>query len=373
MGLSQDEINGLRDDGADGSSENNPKLSVIQKMAARMTESVENIIPVLIGSTGEMKVGAHEPVQKQLDELLGSLPENNAYFIFTEPTLTTSVLVGYIDFEMALDLSQKMMGQEGEEELNEALLSALNEAFNNILGAYDTALKEEFGIDVEHGDLKFLEGKPVDTVTAEAGMAADTMIWHIPMVGTIDDGSFKLGLLISEAAMNEIAEKHPAVTEAKAAPEDAKAEADEKPAGDLSDQAEIDALVAAQKQDEVQAPVTGASAEQPESRTVPTAVFEELAPRESIGETRGIDLILDVPLGVTVELGRKTLSVRDILALNPGSLVELEKLAGEAVDLLVNGKLFAHGEVVVIDENFGVRVSTIITPKERIEKLSEGS
>jgi flagellar motor switch protein FliN/FliY len=368
MGLSQDEINGLRDDGADGSSENNPKSSVIQKMAARMTESVENIIPVLIGSTGEMKVDAHDPVQKQLDELLGSLPENNAYFIFTEPTLTSSVLVGYIDFEMALDLSQKMMGQEGEEELNEALLSALNEAFNNILGAYDTALKEEFGIDIEHGDLKFLE----DTVTAEAGMAADTMIWHIPMVGTIDDGSFKLGLLISEAAMNEIAEKHPAVTEAKAKQENAKAEADEKPAEDLSDQAEIDALVAAQKQDEVQAPVTGVSADQPESRTVPTAVFEELAPRESIGETKGIDLILDVPLSVTVELGRKTLSVRDILALNPGSLVELEKLAGEAVDLLVNGKLFAHGEVVVIDENFGVRVSMIITPKERIEKMSDG-
>lgn len=371
MGLSQDEINGLKDDGADSSSENNPK-SVIQKMAARMTESVENIIPVLIGSTGEMKVDAHDPVQKQLDELLGSLPENNAYFIFTELSLTSSVLVGYIDFEMALDLSQKMMGQEGEEELNEALLSALNEAFNNILGAYDTALKEEFGIDVEHGDLKFLEGKPVDTVTAEAGMAADTKIWHIPMVGTIDDRSFKLGLLISEAAMNEIAEKHPVATETKAAQEDAEVGADEKPSEELSDQAEIDALVAAQKQDEVQAPVTGASADQPETRTVPLAVFEELTPRESIGETKGIDLILDVPLNVTVELGRKTLSVRDILALNPGSLVELEKLAGEAVDLLVNGKLFAHGEVVVIDENFGVRVSMIITPKERIEKMNDG-
>jgi flagellar motor switch protein FliN/FliY len=72
---------------------------------------------------------------------------------------------------------------------------------------------------------------------------------------------------------------------------------------------------------------------------------------------------------VTVELGRKRLSVKEILELVPGSLVELDKLAGENVDLYVNGKLFAKGEVVVIDENFGVRVSSIVTPKERLERM----
>ena len=80
---------------------------------------------------------------------------------------------------------------------------------------------------------------------------------------------------------------------------------------------------------------------------------------------------MDVPLNITVELGRKHLSVKDILALTPGSLVELEKLAGEAVDIMVNGKLFAKGEVVVIDENFGIRISSIVTPKERIARMSD--
>jgi flagellar motor switch protein FliN len=79
-----------------------------------------------------------------------------------------------------------------------------------------------------------------------------------------------------------------------------------------------------------------------------------------------IGLLLDVPLRLTVELGRTTKLVKEILALAPGSVVELDKLAGEAVDILVNEKLIAKGEVVVIDENFGVRITEIINPEERL-------
>ncbi|HEX6511157.1 MAG TPA: flagellar motor switch protein FliN [Chloroflexota bacterium] len=79
-----------------------------------------------------------------------------------------------------------------------------------------------------------------------------------------------------------------------------------------------------------------------------------------------IDLILDVQLRVTVELGRKLMSVRDILALGPGSVVELDKLAGEPVDVLVNDRLIATGEVVVADDNFGVRITDIINPAKRL-------
>ncbi len=79
-----------------------------------------------------------------------------------------------------------------------------------------------------------------------------------------------------------------------------------------------------------------------------------------------IGLLLDVPLKLTVELGRTTKLVKEILALAPGSVVELDKLAGEAVDILVNEKLIAKGEVVVIDENFGVRITEIINPEERL-------
>ena len=83
----------------------------------------------------------------------------------------------------------------------------------------------------------------------------------------------------------------------------------------------------------------------------------------------GLDLILDVPLKVTVELGRTRMQIRDVLDLGKGSVVELDKLAGEPVDMLVNGKLIAKGEVVVIDENFGIRVTDIVSPIERFNNL----
>jgi flagellar motor switch protein FliN/FliY len=92
--------------------------------------------------------------------------------------------------------------------------------------------------------------------------------------------------------------------------------------------------------------------------------------QEFSGSTRpaggNIGLLLDVPLKLTVELGRTTKLVKEILALAPGSVVELDKLAGEAVDILVNEKPIAKGEVVVIDENFGVRITEILNPEERL-------
>ncbi|RLE09070.1 flagellar motor switch protein FliN [Candidatus Aerophobetes bacterium] len=82
-----------------------------------------------------------------------------------------------------------------------------------------------------------------------------------------------------------------------------------------------------------------------------------------------LQLLLDVPLQITAELGRATMKIEDVLKLGPGSIIELNKLAGEPVDLLVNGKLIAQGEVVVVDENFGVRITSILGPEARIKKL----
>jgi flagellar motor switch protein FliN len=84
---------------------------------------------------------------------------------------------------------------------------------------------------------------------------------------------------------------------------------------------------------------------------------------------QSLDIVLDVPLQVTVELGRTEKLVRDILELSPGSVIELDKLAGEPVDILVNQKYIAKGEVVVIDENFGIRITDIIRPADRIPKI----
>ena len=97
--------------------------------------------------------------------------------------------------------------------------------------------------------------------------------------------------------------------------------------------------------------------------------FAPLASGEQAGITGNIGLLMDVSMQLTVELGRTKMLIKDILGMGEGTIVELDKLAGEPVDLLVNGKLIAKGEVVVIDENFGVRVTDIISPMERISNF----
>ncbi len=96
------------------------------------------------------------------------------------------------------------------------------------------------------------------------------------------------------------------------------------------------------------------------------------APRgaeSAAGTVQSLDFILDIPLKVTVELGRSKMAIREILELHQGSVIELSKLAGEPLEVLVNEKLVARGEVVVVNEKFGIRLTDIISPVERIEQL----
>ena len=86
-------------------------------------------------------------------------------------------------------------------------------------------------------------------------------------------------------------------------------------------------------------------------------------------KVQNFDFILDIPLRVTVELGRTSVVIKDLLQLGQGSVLELDKLAGEPMEILVNGKLIAKGEVVVVNEKFGIRLTDIISPIERIETL----
>jgi len=92
-------------------------------------------------------------------------------------------------------------------------------------------------------------------------------------------------------------------------------------------------------------------------------------PAPSAADRDAIGLLLDVPLGVSVELGRNELQIRDVLGLVPGSVVELDRLAGDPLDVLINGRRIARGEVVVVDERFAVRITEILTPRERVERL----
>jgi flagellar motor switch protein FliN/FliY len=85
--------------------------------------------------------------------------------------------------------------------------------------------------------------------------------------------------------------------------------------------------------------------------------------------SRRLELLLDVPLELSVELGRTRMSIQDLLSLGPGSVVELDKVAGEPLDILVNNRLVARGEVVVVNDKFGVRITDIVSPSERIARL----
>ncbi|MEK6265995.1 MAG: flagellar motor switch protein FliN, partial [Clostridium sp.] len=112
--------------------------------------------------------------------------------------------------------------------------------------------------------------------------------------------------------------------------------------------------------------------ERPESQVeVRQAEFKPLTKAPVYNPSRNIDLILDVPLEISVVLGKTKKNIRDILNLGTGSLIELDKLAEEPVDILVNGKKVAYGEVVVVDENFGVRITSIISGEERVKALVE--
>lgn len=109
----------------------------------------------------------------------------------------------------------------------------------------------------------------------------------------------------------------------------------------------------------------------PTANATPAAIFEEFSGgAENPAVPQGFDMILDIPVNLTVELGRTKISIRNLLQLAHGSVVELEGLAGEPMDVLVNGTLIAQGEVVVVNEKFGIRLTDVITPQERIRKLN---
>ena len=155
------------------------------------------------------------------------------------------------------------------------------------------------------------------------------------------------------------------------------AEAKEKSVNELS-QDELDALIS-----------EGSGGAAPKKAAADVAVSEESRMRGEAGEEvvarpvqfpnlteeggkqdlKGLDFIMDVSLRVSVELGRAEIQVKDVLQLGLGSVVQLDKLAGEPVDILINGKLIAHGEVVVVDENFGVKIVDIISAEQRVQNL----
>jgi len=128
------------------------------------------------------------------------------------------------------------------------------------------------------------------------------------------------------------------------------------------------AAMAEQAESEADGQTDDAAADGDDVQVAELDEFSESAPI-STEEKKKLDTILDIPVTISMEVGRSHISIRNLLQLNQGSVVELDRVAGEPLDVLVNGTLIAHGEVVVVNDKFGIRLTDVISQIERIKKL----
>ena len=231
-------------------------------------------------------------------------------------------------------ISTLMMGQE-ETELTEVTSQSLKEAFSQMVGVSDSALINKFNATLENTgiEVNILEDPSSINMTDSIVVASN----NLSLEGQIENAPyvFAIDMSLLRSLVNKNQPNNAGFNNSNSANN------------------------------------SGSNSSNNEGNlNVQHADFNNLMPSTDVAEASNIGLLMDVTMNITVELGRATMTIRDILSLGEGSIIELQKLAGEPVDLLVNGKLIARGEVVVIDENFGVRVTDIISQADRITTKS---
>ncbi|WP_039042002.1 flagellar motor switch phosphatase FliY [Sporosarcina sp. ZBG7A] len=282
---------------------------------------------------------------------------------------TNLLVIKQSDAAIIADL---MLGGDGlspDEDLGEIHLSAVQEAMNQMMGSAATSMSTVFNkkVDISPPTIELLD---VQKDKGTGSIPNEDLLIRVSFnlkVGTLIDSNimqlFPLGLgkeLVSSLVGNSTAEAAPTVAEpapqAVPQPEQPQQVQQQQTAQQHSGYNETQQLPPRQQQNQ------HANVQQAQF-----ASFE--SPSLSQNETSNLNLLLDIPLKVTVELGRTKRSVKEILEMSSGSIIELDKLAGEPVDILVNNRHIAKGEVVVIDENFGVRITDILSQTERLNNL----
>lgn len=303
-------------------------------------------------------------------------------------------------------IADLMMGGDGlnpQEELNDIHMSAVGEAMNQMMGTVATSLSTMFNkkIDISPPKVNLIDLGAEDKITdlvnndepvvkTSFRMEVDGLIdSEIMQILPLDVAKEMVSFLMgggAEAEAQEAPAPAPEPAPAPVAPEPApvaaapaQAAPAPQPAAPQYAAPQQPQYAAPTQQPQYTAPPMGAQpvyappayANNVVSSGVPVqnAQFAPLTNEPVEVNAANISLIQDVPLQVTVELGRTKKSIREILEFSTGSIIELEKLAGEPVDIHVNGQLTAKGEVVVIDENFGVRITEIVSPMERVQSL----
>lgn len=280
---------------------------------------------------------------------------------YTEGLKGTNVLIIKIhDAGVIVDL---MMGGDGSnppEELEEIHLSAISEAMNQMMGSGATSMSEVFRKRVNISPptvsvLNFAE----ERLDFNGGNEADDeelvkVLFRMYIENVVDSEVMQITPVsfakqISSQLLAEVS-----------------GEAGPTPVAESGTKSDS---IAGDREKVARPSENGGNGAGEREITVQPVQFAPLEAAQAPQETGNLSLILDVPLEFTVELGRTQRTIKEILELGPGAIVELDKLAGEAVDIFVNGKSIAKGEVVVIDENYGVRITEILSSAERINKL----
>jgi flagellar motor switch protein FliN len=336
---------------------------------------ITNIAMGAAGSTLGILLGQEVEIQTptvteygnlaEMEIPFGNVPKTMVMVQYIKGVYATSLFL--IKNADARSLAAMMLGDSGAEgdELNDMELSAIGEVMNQMMNAAATGLASAIGSAVEINNPQVIPyssdmlAQCLPQVLSEP-FAVNTIPIKCGSVGTIE--------LLEFRVTSEIQAQ---VAQFLSAPEEASrseaAEAPTGPMGDLMDDVVVKPAMAAAASPRA-AQQGGMNVDPVTVRPVEFASFDQ-QPNIYGEENKNLQLVMDVTLNLTVELGKTELSIKEVLELTRGSVIELERVAGEPVDLMANGKLIAKGEVVVIEDNFGLRITSIISPADRLRGL----
>ncbi len=287
------------------------------------------------------------------------------------------------DAAIIADLMLGGDGKTAEESLGEIQLSAVQEAMNQMMGSAATSMSTIFNkkVDISPPSVDLLN---IELGQGENAIPPDNLLVKISFtlkIGELIDSNIMQLLpmkfakelvaeLLDSSAVNEEANAHNTTQNREQVDKMQDTNLQERLVSEYMDTRKEISTSTVGDQPSGPNHFGAAYGQQNQSVAVQPASFSSFQSYSlQENEVQNLNILLDIPLQVTVELGRTKRSVKEILDLSSGSIIELDKLAGEPVDILVNNRLIASGEVVVIDENFGVRVSDIISQSDRLKKL----
>lgn len=384
MKLSQAEIDALLNSGSSTASASTEVQPVVDALTSEEADTLGEIGNISFGSAAtslsallQQRVDITTPSVTVMDrqQIRECFPDPYVLVAveFTEGILGSNALA--IAINDAKTIADLMLGGDGtniQGELNEMHLSAVGEAMNQMMGGAATAMSQMFGryinispprvdvIDLASGKEGYLdiEGQMVNVqFQLRVGALIDSRIMQLIPLKFAKDMVQMLQTGPVPGEPPKVAPESAAPVVSRASVESSVSRAPEPPSaytGTLNQAAATAEIRPTEERVDVRKPEFVDFGEKPQEIKTP----------------QNLSLLYDVQLNVTVELGRSKKIVREILELGPGSILELDKLAGEPVDIFVNNKRIAIGEVIVIDENFGVRVTDIIRPEQRLGKLS---